>query len=405
MLLRTALLFALLPLTSVACRTTSADNTSEAKIVNGTLITDANDPIVRSTVALLDANDFQYCSGVIVDNGLVLTADHCIALSLTQINSGGMKVGFGPGPTYSVVRNVVKVIHPKIFGIGSYSAELGNSYFSSHPEHVAQYTDLSTKQTAGTLTTAEKAQLANLSADLLAAIGPMLASPPKPLDDIALLKFDGDTPLGFVDVNIASNDEIQAANGWSRVAGYGITSDTDQSHGVLKWAWMHIGSFNAPSQEVLLTPYNGTNTCHGDSGGPSYIQTPQGVLRLLALDSRSPNGSCMTDGSIETDAIAHSPWINCAAQLFAGVIGNDCAAFQNKTEVLIPPLPGPAVTTDGVCLSLLEQLQLLSYALRVQQGTTPLNATETEDYNQLTARFQSIGACPTANQQSLSTPH
>jgi secreted trypsin-like serine protease len=204
----------------------NADNTPEQNAIIGGEAATASDAWTRSTVAIVvGKNDVpkQFCTGTLISPNLVLTAAHC----LVGLRPGNVWVHFGE-------------VLPKNF-------------------------DLSQLISVQDFTSNEK-------------FGPIsdLAFPDTDLNDIALLLLKKKAPAGFTPVAIKEHDSLKAGEKLL-LAGYGDTSDTSTVHAKgLNSARVSINRFWRSL--IVLDQTANAGACHGDSGGPAYIETDKGLI-------------------------------------------------------------------------------------------------------------------------------
>lgn len=248
----------------------SGDNSA---IVGGELVTTL-DPISQSTVQLYAINSnrdalgvvnysFSACTGTLLSSKVILTAAHC-----TKRNPGQIFVYFS----------------------ANIPSDLVELFTSANPL---------LRQISGGFTGDNWVKLTGNEI--------------KDWDDIALLKFDGGLPAGFATANmIPANVEIKN-NDFVTLAGFGITDGTlgTDSEGLRKVDVVLTDS-KYSSTEILVGDETGKGSCHGDSGGPAFLQVGASKY-LVGVTSRSdvdkdPNGIC-TAGSVYTSVQAKLAWI------------------------------------------------------------------------------------------------
>ena len=130
--------------------------------------------------------------------------------------------------------------------------------------------------------------------------------------DIALVKFAGGLPEGYRKASmIRSENSIQ--NGRKVVlAGYGISNAVTKSGaGRLRKAEVSVINNRPGKSEMILDQGQGSGACHGDSGGPAFIQR-NGRLVLAGLTNRSYPPGAPDDCAhkvVYTKVPAYRSWI------------------------------------------------------------------------------------------------
>lgn len=129
--------------------------------------------------------------------------------------------------------------------------------------------------------------------------------------DIAVVKFSGGLPAGYVPATLLS-DVKQLKNGQTTLlSGYGIDDGVKQTGaGRLRFVETTIQDTNYSKTEVLIDQKNGKGACHGDSGGPAYVDIG-GRKLLWGVTSRGvndPNNDCSVNAAY-TSIPAYSAWV------------------------------------------------------------------------------------------------
>lgn len=211
-----------------------------------------NDPIAKSIVALKAGGAL--CTGSIIDDDLIVTAAHCVDGAVSK-----MSVVFGLSASDGKTARVVGKEVP--------------AEYSGHATGRDQY-------------------------------------------DIALIRFEGPLPSGYRKAKLLSAG-AELSNGDRVVlAGYGITDAlAGTGSGELRKTAVKIKDAGFARTEVLLDQTEGTGACHGDSGGPAFVEEG-GALAVWGVTNRAyPNDApddCAHE-SVYTDIRAHSEWLGKAA--------------------------------------------------------------------------------------------
>jgi hypothetical protein len=227
-------------------------------IVGGTP-TNMNDMVAKSTVRLIIGQGM--CTGTIIGPNQISTAAHCLEDN-PAVNT--MQIQFGVTPATS----------PDVKVKG----------YSVHPD----YKGLPIGQNG----------YANVR-----------------LFDVAVIAFDGKIPQGFGIAPVGSTANLQAGTEVI-LAGYGAYSDNDMQERPLTQVKKAVALFDRNFKEIQLQVGGQQGGCYGDSGGPSYILSENGMcLKTLSTTTgpgRSGNGTCTQGSGTLMDITAHQGWMSCA---------------------------------------------------------------------------------------------
>ena len=238
---------------------------SQTGIINGTDVK-AEDKLAESIVAVYDAYTGQLCTGSLLPSNLVLTAAHCV----------------GPFPEAMVV------------------------FFDIQPNEKSEYRAIDKLEVSPYWETRQMED--------------------KNTGDIALLHFTGTAPAKYKPsafLPAASQKQIKpGAN--VVVAGYGLTDGVKKiGAGKLRTTKIKIADHKFSASEVSLDQSQGTGACHGDSGGPAYIEVG-GKYFLWGVTSRGLNDEAndCSKQAVYTNALYYKSWLNRVANKLTTALGS-----------------------------------------------------------------------------------
>lgn len=284
-------------------------------IINGQVSSAGDYPAVGAILAVGIMGDYgvgsMTCTGTLIAPDVVLTAGHCTENPFPDYTNEFMFF-------FSFSRNV------KDFGVDS--LELPPATFpvaavGAHPQWSMANVDAFT----GGLST---------------------------LYDIAVMVLDrpvtGVTPAVLMEAD-DSADVVR--NATVEIAGYGMADPDDMaSAGVMYHATTKINEVGTTEMQIgNLDPT--ARKCHGDSGGPSFMQVDDGkdpLLRLVGVTSHAYDASDCYKGGVDTRVNPYLDWIKeiLVAACDQGY-RTDCAQGGLLTAPIEPTQTDPTVTPSS----------------------------------------------------------
>jgi secreted trypsin-like serine protease len=255
----------------------------ESAIVGGKKVS-ASDPIAHVTVAVVDPSPDvgQFCTGIVVDKDIVLSAAHCFddASRTPYVRAGASSA--------HAIRVRAVAVHAQ------YSQSRRTKYD----------------------TTIEKVTSAA-----------QITTPSSPLYDIALLALDEALPASVTPAVFASaSADLATADLVS--AGYGCTSTACRSQvDALRKVSMQWVRTAPDASLVVLEAGARHGSCFGDSGGPDFIVSASGV-KVFGMISTGPE-SCELGISVDTLVAPYLAWVHQSTDPLRS--GKSSSGFKRKT--------------------------------------------------------------------------
>ncbi len=239
------------------------------KIIGGHEVS-ANDPVAATTVLVTDGEFV--CTGSIIDKDLVITAAHCVYGN----SASKLFVVFARSMDAMKVSDAHRI----------YGYKMAPGYSND-------------------------------------GVG-------KDQHDIALIRFKGAIPAGYKTATLLPTTDSLSKGQPVLLAGYGV-SDDDQRNGAgtLRKVEVTVNDPNFGTTEVTLDQSHGRGACHGDSGGPAFVES-NGSLLLWGVTNRSyPDdvGDTCKVGVIYTRITAYNSFIATSAAVLRQQSPTSLAAF------------------------------------------------------------------------------
>ncbi len=232
-----------------------------------------NEKLARTVVAVHSiypgANEGTICSGTIISDSLVITAAHCL------VDKGVSRtILFGVNAKEPVGRR--RVVHE-----------------TSHPGWAKIETIHAMPQEERSV--ADHVTYLNSS-----------------WSDIAVLKFEGGLPEGFVASKILTDADLIKPTAKVIAAGYGISDPSEGTgNGILRSTELSIDNPNYHADEFTIEQTE-RGTCEGDSGGPIFIKDGADLV-LAGITSHGINDEACRGKTVFTFLSRHAVWLATSA--------------------------------------------------------------------------------------------
>lgn len=208
---------------SVINKNLSAQNA----IINGKAALET-DAITASTVSLMirwDGELYSICSGTLISEDLILTAGHCL---MAVDDPKDLMIFFGPVLPKNISDSRLLAVE---------SAKANPNFEPSEDED---------------------------------------ADPATRLNDIGVIKLKAKAPAGTVAVPVLSPESELKAQQSLLLAGYGMVIEKPRTSAKgLNYTTVPLAEIT--DETILVTDQKVSGACSGDSGGPAYVQTPNGL--------------------------------------------------------------------------------------------------------------------------------
>lgn len=119
----------------------------------------------------------------------------------------------------------------------------------------------------------------------------------------------GETPFGLVPVTIAAPTRLDAGV-MVILAGFGDLERDMPALNRLYQVRTRIARVNHSTREFETESGSGKGPCHGDSGGPAYLEDPEALL-LVGATSHNQDGNCDSGQATYTDLTRFQGWLKC----------------------------------------------------------------------------------------------
>lgn len=135
--------------------------------------------------------------------------------------------------------------------------------------------------------------------------------------DIALIRFEGKLPKGYHAAHMLPKKVSLQKGDQVILAGYGISNAMKKTGaGTLRKTEVSVQDPQFGKTEILLDQRNGSGACHGDSGGPAFVES-NGKYYLMGVTSRGYPVTAPDDCHHEvvyTRVNAYKNWISQTAK-------------------------------------------------------------------------------------------
>jgi len=170
--------------------------------------------------------------------------------------------------------------------------------------------------------------------------------------DIALMVLDGEFSGVTPAMLLEDDDGASLAPGTSvEIAGYGQRdADDPNSFGIKYHATTHINEVGSSEMQIGDSPPADPQKCHGDSGGPTFLNIDDGKdpsFRLIGVTSHAYDETDCHRGGVDTRVDTYLDWIKqtMVATCTSG-LRSSCSEGGVLSVPTAPPDPDPAPEPD-----------------------------------------------------------
>lgn len=152
-----------------------------------------------------------------------------------------------------------------------------------------------------------------------------------PLHDLAVIRLA--SPVTGIAPAVINQNAAIASGATGTIVGFGLTSGSASDLGIKRSGAITTSPCDIPGHVCWEFSGSQSNTCVGDSGGPLFVSTAQGLV-LAGVTSFGRRASCLaTDFSYDADVFSDRDWILSAAGADLATGPVQCSALPNAGAV------------------------------------------------------------------------
>jgi len=129
--------------------------------------------------------------------------------------------------------------------------------------------------------------------------------------DIGIVTLTGELPDELGPAPLAKGYDLKVGD-YVLLAGYGRRLESINEYGHLQQVWVLVNLLEPETKTFTIQPYTLKGACHGDSGGPTFVDL-NGTLKVIGITSGpSVDAPCDVGHGSFVQVVQYQGWMKCA---------------------------------------------------------------------------------------------